>query len=279
MTGTIQLTRPARWQFLGNGHRVYNPVLMRFHSPDSLSPFGRGGRNAYAYCAGDPINHADPSGRFAVPLIAGLLATAGTAAVASQAQKHGGEEAAVWLVAGVVALAAIGGGVGMLRGVGRGASRPQPPSLGVGPARAPSGLNPAAAEFVPGGSSPRSALNPNAAEFPMPAGMAQAPTVAAGQPLPTISYHNLPPTAQLRIGQVRTFKTFGSPEGRFYLNIEGRLPAHRSPRFYREYTVATPGNPGKGGMRLITGGLDRRNPAHFFFSPDHHISYFRVQFP
>ncbi|MGY4818219.1 RHS repeat-associated core domain-containing protein [Pseudomonas chlororaphis subsp. piscium] len=47
---------------LGNGYRAYNPVLMRFNCPDSYSPFGAGGVNAYAYCAGDPINRADPSG-------------------------------------------------------------------------------------------------------------------------------------------------------------------------------------------------------------------------
>ncbi|NBB37447.1 RHS repeat-associated core domain-containing protein, partial [Pseudomonas sp. BC115LW] len=28
---------------LGNGYRAFNPVLMRFNSPDSWSPFGRGG--------------------------------------------------------------------------------------------------------------------------------------------------------------------------------------------------------------------------------------------
>jgi len=37
-------------------------VLMRFNSPDSLSPFGKGGVNAYAYCAGDPVNRADANG-------------------------------------------------------------------------------------------------------------------------------------------------------------------------------------------------------------------------
>jgi len=50
---------------LGNGHRLFNPGLMRFHSADSLSPFGKGGINAYAYCSNDPVNRSDPSGRYA----------------------------------------------------------------------------------------------------------------------------------------------------------------------------------------------------------------------
>lgn len=47
---------------LGQGYRSYSPVLMRFRSADSWSPLGRGGTNAYAYCTGDPVNRADPSG-------------------------------------------------------------------------------------------------------------------------------------------------------------------------------------------------------------------------
>jgi RHS repeat-associated protein len=47
---------------LGNGYRAFSPVLMRFNSPDSLSPFGKGGINAYAYCGADPVNRRDPSG-------------------------------------------------------------------------------------------------------------------------------------------------------------------------------------------------------------------------
>ncbi|MFK3907376.1 RHS repeat-associated core domain-containing protein [Pseudomonas monteilii] len=54
---------------LGNGYRTYDPALMRFHTADSLSPFGEGGLNAYAYCQGDPANHIDPSGHVQMPNI------------------------------------------------------------------------------------------------------------------------------------------------------------------------------------------------------------------
>ncbi|MHC8315492.1 RHS repeat-associated core domain-containing protein [Pseudomonas sp. LB3P31] len=47
---------------LGNGYRAFNPFLMRFNSPDSWSPFGKGGLNSYAYCQGDPANNTDSSG-------------------------------------------------------------------------------------------------------------------------------------------------------------------------------------------------------------------------
>ncbi|MDR0281366.1 MAG: RHS repeat-associated core domain-containing protein [Paucimonas sp.] len=52
-------------QILGS-YRAYNPALMRFHNPDSLSPFGKGGLNGYGYCLGDPLNHADPTGHLAL---------------------------------------------------------------------------------------------------------------------------------------------------------------------------------------------------------------------
>lgn len=47
---------------LGNGYRAFNPVLMRFNSPDSWSPFGEAGINAYAYCMNNPLLTNDPSG-------------------------------------------------------------------------------------------------------------------------------------------------------------------------------------------------------------------------
>lgn len=51
---------------LGNGYRAFNPVFMRFNSPDSLSPFGKGGINSYTYCLGDPVNLYDPDGHSVV---------------------------------------------------------------------------------------------------------------------------------------------------------------------------------------------------------------------
>ncbi|MCU7239923.1 RHS repeat-associated core domain-containing protein [Pseudomonas peradeniyensis] len=51
---------------LGNGYRAFSPMLMRFNSPDSMSPFADGGLNVYGYCLGDPINGRDPSGHTTV---------------------------------------------------------------------------------------------------------------------------------------------------------------------------------------------------------------------
>lgn len=58
---------------LGNGYRAYNPVLMRFNSPDSLSPFAEGGVNAYSYCLGDPVNRQDRDGHMSLGIMATVL--------------------------------------------------------------------------------------------------------------------------------------------------------------------------------------------------------------
>ncbi|MEG2042004.1 MAG: RHS repeat-associated core domain-containing protein, partial [Hafnia sp.] len=61
---------------LGNGYRAFNPVLMRFNSPDRWSPFGSGGLNAYAYCSGDAVNFQDPSGHSLLSALTTLASSA-----------------------------------------------------------------------------------------------------------------------------------------------------------------------------------------------------------
>ncbi|MDP9783339.1 RHS repeat-associated core domain-containing protein [Pseudomonas fluorescens] len=73
--GERRETMPERY-FLGNGYRVYNPRLMRFHSPDSMSPFGKGGLNAYMYCDGEPVMNSDPTGHFFLRVIAATAVAA-----------------------------------------------------------------------------------------------------------------------------------------------------------------------------------------------------------
>ena len=73
---------------LGNGYRAYTPSTMRFNAPDSLSPFGDGGVNAYAYCTDDPVNHGDPSGHMRVYLRNGQM---------MQTSKNGAVAAGSWI--------------------------------------------------------------------------------------------------------------------------------------------------------------------------------------
>lgn len=58
---------------LGNGYRLYNPVMRAFYSPDNLSPFGEGGVSRYQYCCLDPINLSDPTGHASTWAIGGII--------------------------------------------------------------------------------------------------------------------------------------------------------------------------------------------------------------
>lgn len=75
-----QYREPDSAYLLGHGYRSYRPALQRFTSPDSLSPFAKGGLNAYAYCRNEPINRRDPSGHVDENLIPGIALGAGVLA-------------------------------------------------------------------------------------------------------------------------------------------------------------------------------------------------------
>ncbi|MDH0730036.1 hypothetical protein N5F23_22365 [Pseudomonas sichuanensis] len=91
---------PLTGWLIPGGYRPYDPLLMLFLAPDSESPFGRGGLNAYSYCGGDPVNRIDPDGHSWVTwTLAGVglaigaavtLASLGTAAPAVATVLAGG---------------------------------------------------------------------------------------------------------------------------------------------------------------------------------------------
>ncbi|MDF5777182.1 RHS repeat-associated core domain-containing protein [Pseudomonas syringae pv. pisi] len=100
---------------LGNGYRAYNPVLMRFNSPDSMSPFGKGGLNAYAYCVGDPVNRVDPTGHISIGLafLSGVLFSAvGAGAIGASAGLKGSDIELRIIIAAVGATFLLAGGMG-----------------------------------------------------------------------------------------------------------------------------------------------------------------------
>ncbi|MBV4507331.1 RHS repeat-associated core domain-containing protein [Pseudomonas sp. BW13M1] len=70
--------RTTGYYLLGNGYRAFSPELMRFTSPDSLSPFEKGGVNTYVYCQSEPINQKDSTGHFGERIrkwVSGLFST------------------------------------------------------------------------------------------------------------------------------------------------------------------------------------------------------------
>lgn len=81
--------RRLKGYLLGSGYRIYSPWLSRFCSPDDWSPFGEGGINAYAYCAGDPVNYTDPDGHkfFNILKFLRIIPKTGATAAAKKAAK------------------------------------------------------------------------------------------------------------------------------------------------------------------------------------------------
>ncbi|MCU1734556.1 MULTISPECIES: RHS repeat-associated core domain-containing protein [unclassified Pseudomonas] len=96
----------------GHGYRVYDPQHQAFYQGDSLSPFGKGGLNDRAYCAGrDPVNWWDKDGHIMINRRAQAqsLASLDDMILQSTPPTHEPAEWWEWLLLGVFgALAVIG---------------------------------------------------------------------------------------------------------------------------------------------------------------------------
>lgn len=141
-----QLDTVTGCYLLGNGYRLYNPTLMRFCSPDNLSPFEQGGPNAYAYCSGNPVNRVDPSGHFSKALLAGALFSAlGTgAAIGAAKVKSRGAKIALGIISAIsYAISVFLHSKGLTSSASRAAS-PEVPSLQTSARTDSSSLNEAA---------------------------------------------------------------------------------------------------------------------------------------
>lgn len=159
----------AAWRLLGNGHRLYSATLMRFHSPDRLSPFGRGGANAYVYCGGEPVNRVDPSGRSFQWLALGA-AVVGLGAVGGGAAFYAtGNEAMAETFAGI-GVAVLGLTPFMLASMPRGRGHPvRIPRVPGPPAVA------ATVRAMPVLQLPRPGLTPTGGRFSRPATLSDPP--------------------------------------------------------------------------------------------------------
>ena len=256
-----------RWQLLGNGRRVFNPVLMRFHSPDSLSPFSRGGLNAYAYCLGNPVNLFDPSGLS--PLI---IASAAMAA----------SKAAVAVKAGALARRPV---MKLVDSSKTGTSNVWGSKAGsisaAGPVAAPRGRPPGPAKVAP-------ARPPS----PRPSSRGRSPSpddsIIFGRRdekgFLVTEMEKLPTAVRKRIVEIRDHGPHSrNPDpskvgnGKFPENINnGQLPFDKTGRYYRRFVIQHGNNHDYKNWRIVTGSTPDSGIGVIFVTPIHDKKYTKV---
>lgn len=106
------------------------------------------------------------------------------------------------------------------------------------------------------------------------------PPVGAGEggpgkaALPEITAGELPPEARRTITLIRKGGPFPyGRDGLVFGNFEKLLPA-KERGYYREYTVRTPGEKGRGARRIVAG-----RGGELYYTDDHYLSFRRIKEP
>lgn len=109
---------------------------------------------------------------------------------------------------------------------------------------------------------------------PLPVAFANSsPMELAFQPaMPTVSVKQLPPEARQTITLIQRGGPFPyRKDGTIFGNREKRLPIAPG-RYYREYTVPTPGSRDRGARRIVTG-----QQQEYYYTQNHYRSFSKVK--
>ena len=100
------------------------------------------------------------------------------------------------------------------------------------------------------------------------AGLAQAQEIAVS---------DLPPEARETLRLIERGGPFPHKrDGIVFNNFEKRLP-RKARGYYREYTVATPGERSRGARRIVCGSERRQLAATCYYTADHYRSFRRIR--
>ncbi|MEU3979867.1 ribonuclease domain-containing protein [Streptomyces sp. NPDC026672] len=105
----------------------------------------------------------------------------------------------------------------------------------------------------------------------VPTAVPAATTPAWADHMATVGEARLPAEARRTLGLIDRGGPFPyAKDGSAFRNFERRLPRH--PRgYYHEYTVETPGSPGRGARRIVTG-----QGGEFYYTDDHYETFLAV---